>query len=257
MANQSTYEQIEVPCVNGTIHCNIKGNGRPLVFVHGALGTGLAHFRDQIEYFSTTHKVFLPDLLGYGQSERRKSFLGNFYENDSQDVARLIQVLSIGPVDLCGFSDGAIVSMLVAKNYPALVRSLVTIGGQSITDEKRSEFRKMLTPIKDIHPSLKQALARHHGRDYWEELVESYIEGSESFHIRSKGVFLTELEKISAPTLIVHGESDPWVKPSNASILFNEIANAQIVTFPETGHEVQREKPDEFNESLANFLNSV
>ena len=87
MANQSTYEQIEVPCVNGTIHCNIKGNGRPLVFVHGALGTGLAHFRDQIEYFSTTHKVFLPDLLGYGQSERRKSFLGNFYENDSQDVA--------------------------------------------------------------------------------------------------------------------------------------------------------------------------
>ena len=257
MANQSTYKQIEVQCTNGTINCNIKGNGRPLVFVHGALGTGLAHFRDQIEYFSTTYRVFLPDLLGHGQSERPKSFLDNFYENDSQDIASLIQVLGIGPVDLCGFSDGAIVSMLVAKNYPALVRSLVTIGGQSITDEKRSEFRKMLTPIKDIHPSLKQALARHHGEDYWEELVSSYIEGSESFHIRSKGVFLTELEKISAPTLIVHGESDPWVKPSNAMILLNEIADARVVKFPETGHEVQREKPNEFNESLASFLNSV
>lgn len=257
MANKPTYKQIEVPCTNGTISCNIKGNGRPLVFVHGALGTGLAHFRDQIEYFSTTYRVFLPDLLGHGQSERPKSFLDNFYENDSQDIASLIQSLDIGPVDLCGFSDGAIVSMLVAKNYPELVRSLVTIGGQSITDEKRSEFRKMLTPIKDIHPSLKQALARHHGEDYWEELVESYIEGSESFHIRSKGVFLTELEKISAPTLIVHGESDPWVKPSNATILLNKIANARVVTFPETGHEVQREKPNEFNESLASFLNSV
>ncbi|MQF99223.1 MAG: alpha/beta hydrolase [SAR202 cluster bacterium] len=257
MANQSTHKQIEVPCVNGTINCNIKGNGRSLVFVHGALGTGLAHFRDQIEYFSTTYTVFLPDLLGHGQSERRKSFLDNFYENDSQDIASLIQSLGIGPVDLCGFSDGAIVSMLVAKNYPELVRSLVTIGGQSITDEKRSEFRKMLTPIKDIHPSLKQALARHHGEDYWEELVESYIEGSESFHIRSKGVFLTDLEKISAPTLIVHGESDPWVNPSNARILLNDITNAQVITFPETGHEVQREKPNEFNESLANFLNSV
>ena len=257
MANKPTYKQIEVPRTNGTINCNIKGNGRPLVFVHGALGTGLAHFRDQIEYFSTTYRVFLPDLLGHGQSERPKSFLDNFYENDSQDIASLIQSLDIGPVDLCGFSDGAIVSMLVAKNYPALVRSLVTIGGQSITDEKRSEFRKMLTPIKDIHPSLKQALARHHGEDYWEELVESYLEGSESFHIRSKGVFLTELEKISAPTLIVHGESDPWVKPSNATILLNEIVNARVVTFPETGHEVQREKPNEFNESLASFLNSV
>ena len=68
---------------------------------------------------------------------------------------------------------------------------------------------------------------------------------------------MTELEKISAPTLIVHGESDPWVKPSNAMILLNEIADARVVKFPETGHEVQREKPNEFNESLASFLNSV
>ena len=76
MANQSTYEQIEVPCVNGTIHCNIKGNGRPLVFVHGALGTGLAHFRDQIEYFSTTYRVFLPDLLGHYFSKMNFNLLG-------------------------------------------------------------------------------------------------------------------------------------------------------------------------------------
>ena len=257
MADKSKYEQIDVPCINGTIHCTIKGNGRPLLFIHGALGTGLTHFRDQIEYFSDQYKVFLPDLLGYGQSERRESFLGNFYENDSQDIADLIKTLGIAPVDLCGFSDGAIVSMLVAKNYPTLVRSLVTIGGQSVTDEQRSKFRKMLTPIKNIHPSLKQALAKHHGDDYWEELVTSYIEASEKFHITYKGVFLTELEKISAPTLIVHGETDQWVKPSNAIVLQNEIANSIVITFPQTGHEVQREKPEEFNKSLINFLNSV
>lgn len=250
-------EEIYLPCINGTLHCTVQGEGSPLVFLHGALGTGVAHFRDQIDYFSNTYKVFLPDFLGHGQSGKRKSFKGNFYEEDSRDIGCLISYLGLDPVNLCGFSDGSIVAMMVAKNYPGLVRCLVTIGGQSVSDDRKDEFRRTFTPIENLPQSLKQALARHHGDPYWRELVESYLEASEEFYEKSGGVFITNLEDITVPTLIIHGESDPWSNSSNANALRDGIINSRVITFPNTGHEVQREKATEFNRTLMNFLSNI
>lgn len=49
----------------------IQGEGDPLVLLHGALGTGTAHFREQIDEFALSHQVITPDFLGYGKSGRR------------------------------------------------------------------------------------------------------------------------------------------------------------------------------------------
>ena len=97
----------------------IQGEGDPLVLLHGALGTGTAHFREQIDEFALSHQVIAPDFLGYGKSGRRAALDEYFYQRDAEDVVELVQHLGFSQVHLCGFSDGAVVAMIVAGRYVA------------------------------------------------------------------------------------------------------------------------------------------
>ena len=73
-------------------------------------------------------------------------------------------------------------------------------------------------------------------------------------HKETGGFMVNHLDRISVPTLIVQGESDPWVDSRHSHHLRDSIGGSQLVVFPDTGHEVQREKPDEFNKLLEDFL---
>ena len=46
-----------------------KGEGSPIVFVHGWLGSSW-HFRNQMDYFSKAFRVFVLDHKGHGKSDR-------------------------------------------------------------------------------------------------------------------------------------------------------------------------------------------
>ena len=248
--NSERYEK-DIETAHGNIHCVIEGNGEGLVFLHGALGTGVAHFRDQIGYFSDMYKVIAPDFLGHGKSSRRSSFDGNLYNKDAEDVVELIRKLGLESVNICGFSDGAIVAMIVAQEYPELLNSLTVIGGQAIFDDESYEMNKT---FEDLPVPVQTALARHHGDPYWKELIESYLYAQERMHEETGGFMVNYLDRISVPTLIVQGESDPWVDSRHSYHLRDSIAGSQLVFFPDTGHEVQREKPHEFNKLLEDFL---
>ena len=245
------YEQ-DIKTVHGNIHCVIEGQGKGLIFLHGALGTGAAHFRDQIGHFADRYKVVAPDFLGYGKSSRRSSFDGNLYNKDAEDIDDLIGKLGFASVDLCGFSDGAIVAMIVAQEYPELLNSLTVIGGQAIFDDDSYEMNQTFV---DLPLPVQMALARHHGDPYWKELIESYLYAQENMHKETRGFMVNHLDRISAPTLIVQGESDPWVDSKHSYHLRDSIDGSRLVFFPNIGHEVQREDPVGFNKLLEDFLN--
>jgi pimeloyl-ACP methyl ester carboxylesterase len=247
-------EEIRVDAVYGKLNCLIEGKGPGLIFLHGALGTGAAHFRDQISYFSRKYRVVAPDFLGYGKSGRRLSFEGNLYEEDAQDIAQVIRKLRLDPVNMCGFSDGAIVAMILAREYPELVNSLVLIGGQAIFDENSYAMNKTFIPIEDLPEPFQLALARHHGDPYWRELIHSYLYAQEHMYEQTKGFMVNDLDKILTPTLIAQGRTDPWVDASHAHMLNNAIQNSELIFFQDIGHEVQREKPEQFNKVLEDFL---
>ena len=117
MTLDALRREIDVQTKHGRLHCLIQGQGDPLVLLHGALGTGLAHFREQIDEFSLGYQVVVPDLLGYGKSGRRDSFDEHFHQRDAEDVLALVEHLELPRIHLCGFSDGAIVAMMVAGKY--------------------------------------------------------------------------------------------------------------------------------------------
>ncbi len=63
-----------------------------------------------------------------------------------------------------------------------------------------------------------------------------------------------ELERISAPTLVLHGTEDNVVDHRNADLLVERIPDARVQLLPGTGHMFFWEQPDESVRLLVEFL---
>jgi 3-oxoadipate enol-lactonase len=61
-------------------------------------------------------------------------------------------------------------------------------------------------------------------------------------------------QRIRAETLVLHGSADTVADPRNAARLAEQIPSAQLVMFPDAGHLLSWEHPDEFVEVVSNFL---
>jgi pimeloyl-ACP methyl ester carboxylesterase len=103
------------------------GSGPPLVLVHGGTGSWL-HWVRNIEALSAHHRVFAPDLAGFGDSGDAPAGFG------APGQARLLQAGLVRLADaahrpvLVGFSFGAIVAGLAAQQAGAAVGGLLLVG---------------------------------------------------------------------------------------------------------------------------------
>ena len=109
--------------VNGLhMYYELHGTGRPLVLLHGGLGSG-EMFGPNLATFAGHHQVVLPDLQGHGRTADIDRPLDTRLMAD--DIAALIDHLGLDHPDVVGFSLGGGVAFWTAVKYPAKVRRLV------------------------------------------------------------------------------------------------------------------------------------
>ncbi|HET8840274.1 MAG TPA: alpha/beta fold hydrolase, partial [Ktedonobacteraceae bacterium] len=92
-----------------------------LLLVHGFAGTPTSDFADQLSTFQAHYTVLAPHLHGYGRSTQRQKYTLDFYRTDVADLIELLDYLQLERVYVVGFSDGAIVSLLLAALHPERV----------------------------------------------------------------------------------------------------------------------------------------
>ena len=109
-------------------------------------------------------------------------------------------------------------------------------------------------PPEQLAPRFRDALARYHGDPYWRELVTDYTGAMERLYAAGGDPVGRSLRDISCPTLIVQGADDPWVDVSHARDLHASICGSRLEVVEGAGHEVQRDRPEEFNALLLEFL---
>jgi pimeloyl-ACP methyl ester carboxylesterase len=63
-----------------------------------------------------------------------------------------------------------------------------------------------------------------------------------------------ELEKINAPTLIMHGEKDTMVPSKNVLIMSKKIKNSEFVSIPNVNHNTARDAVKEISEAIESFI---
>lgn len=112
--------------VNGLkMYYEIKGSGEPVVLLHGAFMAITDDWRLWINELAKTHKVIAVEMQGHGRTADINRDMT--YENLSDDVAALLDLLKIPSADVIGYSLGAGVAMQTAIRHPEKVRKVVSI----------------------------------------------------------------------------------------------------------------------------------
>ena len=99
---------------NGNINYEVKGEGDPIVLIHGF---GLDHriWEKQVEELSKTNKVIAYDLRGFG-----KSSLPNEKYSHSEDLNQLLKELNVKNAKIVGHSFGGELAVEYALKYGLL-----------------------------------------------------------------------------------------------------------------------------------------
>lgn len=92
-----------------------QGVGEPLILLHGN-GEDGTYFKEQLAFFSKTHRVIAVDTRGHGQSPRgERPFC---LETFADDLSDFLDERGIPQASLLGFSDGGNIALLFALKYP-------------------------------------------------------------------------------------------------------------------------------------------
>jgi pimeloyl-ACP methyl ester carboxylesterase len=138
------------------IHYVEKGEGPPILFIHG-LGANLHHFRHPLfEAFGAGYRLIALDRPGSGYSVRATGATARLPEQAAV-IADFIEALGLGKVLLVGHSLGGAVALATALDHPGRVAGLVLLSPLThVEAEIRPEFQSLY-----IRSRLKRWLLAH------------------------------------------------------------------------------------------------
>jgi len=167
-----------------------------------------------------------------------------------------IQALELGATNLVGWSDGAIIALLVAISRPDLVKRLVCVGGLFATNAQSPED---LNWIRSLTPESFRKAASPLVRRYEEASPDGpghfpvVVEKMKRLWLNEPNIAKEELAKISSPTMVMAGDREA-IPIEHTLELFRSIKGAQLSIIPGTSHFLLSQKPDMVNRVILEFL---
>jgi len=190
----------------------------------------------------------------------------------AQDLAALLDALSIREAVIGGISYGGEVSLAFALQYPERTRALVladcvsqvdqVLAGAagSWADAARARDARQLFNVTypwnfsdswiQANPQALQASAGKYEQLDFDSLLE-LLDCFQRFNVTA------ELLKIHAPTLVMVGEADILKPRKYAEIIAGAIPGARLAVVPGSGHALCLEKPDVFNALVLGFIQQI
>jgi pimeloyl-ACP methyl ester carboxylesterase len=229
------------------IHYEEYGDGEPLFLLHGGLAAADL-WRLQVPALAASYRVIVPERRGHG---RTPDVPGPYTtENMTAETAAVIEALAGGPAHVVGWSDGAYVAAFLALDRPELVSRLVLIGQAYSTDGETAAVREFMHD-PNIADWFRDDYAKFSpdGADHFDVVFGKVM------HLWRNPLELplTELARITAPTLVMQGDDD-GVRLDYSAALVRVLPDAQLAVIPGTGHGAPLQKPDLVNRIILDFL---
>jgi pimeloyl-ACP methyl ester carboxylesterase len=244
------------------------GQGPPLLLITG-LGYALWSWQRQLPAWSQQFRCIAVENRGTGRSPKPP---GPYSIEELADDAA--EALAGRRAHVAGFSMGGYIAQTLALRHPELVEKLVLIctgtGGpdyvplpestaeawKANAQRRPAEFARATMPLSfrpgwtDEHPEEFEALL--HDRlehptppECWRAQYDACQRFVEQ---------VTAVEKIAAPTLVLHGDGDRVVPYENGVELARRIPDSRFEAFPGAGHLLFLESPDRLNPMVSSFL---
>lgn len=133
-------------------YCIQKGNGEPLIFLHGG-GGSLSAWNILLPYFKDdTGTLIAVDLRGHGLSGKPKEVNDYSLENHSEDILNILKQENVEKGVIVGHCLGSMVAATFAAIYPQKVRKLILINTNYELPWfiSRTPFKQILYLIFDV-----------------------------------------------------------------------------------------------------------
>jgi pimeloyl-ACP methyl ester carboxylesterase len=248
---------------NQVVHYEVFGRGRPVLFLHGWLGSWRYWF-PTMQVVAEQFRTYSFDFWGFGESRRKNT--PESIQSYSDQVIRFLDALGIERVLLVGHSMGGMVALKTAINYPDRVMRVATVGAPIVGDALSWLIKLTDRPLAaDAFarlPWLRRSLFRFFLGETNDPAVHEVLDDSvkSTAHTLSRAVssmwrtdLRPELPRLRAPALIVHGGKDEIVNPNQID-LFDHVSSAEVVLMPSSRHFPFLDEPELFNDVLLRFL---
>jgi pimeloyl-ACP methyl ester carboxylesterase len=237
-----------------------------LVFIHG-LGENLESWTYQIKAFNTNYRVIALDVRGHGLSDDGR--LDISMEQMSADVLMLLDYLQINSAHFIGLSMGGMICQELTKNHQDRMLSMVLANTAAFpTNATNYPLDSILnwvknTPIEKMAEFItKSCLPKGLNQELYASTLNMFKNNRQIPYLSATAAtfsidFRPILADIKVPTLIIVGELDVVTPVWASKYLHEHIQNSRLVIIPKAGHLTKLENPLLFNQSLAEFLQSL
>ncbi len=208
------------------------------------------------------------DLLGHGDAPPLPA---------GSDISVLVEQLAplvSQPVDLIGFSLGALIAQSFALTHPALVRRMVLISG--VFNRSASERSAILKRVDDVRDggyliNVAQAIDRWFSPTFSaacptlrDAVVQRMLTNDVDSYANAYQVFAqadenlaSRVHALACPTLVVTGELDTRSTPAMATTLAETLPNGRARIIPGIGHLAPLEAPTHLGALIEHFLGAT
>lgn len=240
------------------------GQGQPLVFIHG-LGSSTQDWSAQVDEFSKSYQVITCDLRGHGQSDKPAGpYTVPMF---SDDVAKLLTALKVGPAHIVGISLGGGVVFQFAIDHPDMTKTVTIVNSAPTlgdSEQVRPEIERRVGIVQQMGMrAMGQALApglfpKPEHAALRETFVESWAQNDPRAYIEATRSMLGwnvmgQLGAIRCPALIIAADQD-YSPVAVKEMYIKLMPNAKLVVIADSHHATPIERPAEFNKVLGEFL---
>lgn len=231
--------------VNGIkMYYEIYGSGGPLVLIHGN-GGSIKDMKEQITYFSQKYKVIVADSRSHGKTTDSEGLIN--YPQMAEDWNALLEKLNIDSAYIIGWSDGGILSLLLAINHADKVKMFAAMGA-NLQPDSSAVHPWAVQWVKEMRMHTDSMLAKNDNTDNWKLQQKLLNLLGEQPHIP-----MSDLHKISAPALILCGDKDV-IREEHTMQIYHHIAKSWLCIFPGETHMIPATNPALFNATVDSFF---
>lgn len=253
----------------------IKGDGPPLIFIHGILGFA-RNFHSIAQALQKHYSCLLYDQRGHGKSLKSPPYTLFQLTEDLNSLSDLLSKNS--PIYLVGHSLGGYVALLFIHRYPEKVKkSIIVDSSPQPSSESFLEIVRILNELPFSFSSSKEA------REFFEEKIRTKVfsktlgeflhanlrkqnSGIMKFNFERQGIleicesvrtqnFWSVIKHLKTPTLFLRGElSSYFLKKDFKKLQRENPAFVKTAEITGAGHWLHQEQKELFIQAVKEFL---
>ena len=250
------------------LHFEAVGEGSSVIILHGLLGSA-ENWRSMSRRLGAHYKAFAVDLRNHGRSPHSEIF---DYDVMAADLREFVEQHALTRIMLLGHSIGGKVAMQFAIDHPDRVDKLVIVDiapkrYEPSQHDLLEALRLLDLPRYNSFGDVDAALAAAISDASLRQFLLKNLARDENGHLRWK-IDLEAIERnyhkllrglaaertFDKPSLFIRGGRSNYIEDTDAPLIRQIFPQAEIATLAQAGHWVHVDLPEEFFQTVVNFL---